>query len=148
MCTFWVVELVVADVNPFNPGSGHSHRQNCVSTAHFSAVILAPCSSEHDERRLIWLLFYGDWPLCVVQKWKGWICMKITSITIVPTLNRCNGNVEAWIEPHATDQWAFSPCKTKRTEHARSQTENERFGWWPMCAERGWNTQRKKNHRK
>ena len=54
---------------------------------------------------------YGDWPLCVVKKWKGWICMKITSFTIVPTLNRCNGNVEVWIEPHATDQWAFSPCK-------------------------------------
>ena len=43
-----------------------------------------------------------------------------------------NGNVEAWIEPHATEQWAFSPCKAKRAEHARPRTENERFGRWPV----------------
>jgi hypothetical protein len=30
-----------------NPGSGHSHRNNCVSIARFSAVLHSPCSSEH-----------------------------------------------------------------------------------------------------
>ena len=75
---------------------------------------------------------YGDWPLCVVKKWKGQICMKITSFTIGPIWSPGNGNVEAWIEPHATEQWAFSPCKAKRAEHARPHTENERFGRWPV----------------
>ena len=90
---------------------------------------------------------YGDWPLCVVKKWKGQICMKITSFTIGPICSPSNRSVEAWTELHATDQWAFSLCKTKRAEHARSQTENERFGWWPVCAKRGWNTRRKNSWR-
>ena len=46
-------------LNHFNPASGHSHRKNCVSTARFSAVILGPCSSEHDERRLTLALVYS-----------------------------------------------------------------------------------------
>ena len=75
---------------------------------------------------------YGDWPLCVVKKWKGQICMKITSFTIGPIWSPGNGNVEAWIEPHATEQWAFSPCKAKRAEHARPHTKNEWFGRWPV----------------
>ena len=75
---------------------------------------------------------YGDWPLCVVKKWKGQICVKITSFTIGPIWSPGNRNVEAWIEPHATKQWAFSPCKAKRAEHARPHTENERFGRWPV----------------
>ena len=75
---------------------------------------------------------YGDWLLCVVKKWKGQICMKITSFTIGPIWSPGNGNVEAWIEPHATEQWAFSPCKAKRAEHAWPHTENERFGRWPV----------------
>ena len=33
-------------------------------------------------------------------------------------------NVEAWIELHATEQWAFSPCKAKRALPARPHTEN------------------------
>ena len=45
--------------------------------------------------------------------------MKITSFTIGPIWSPGNGNVEACIEPHAT-------------EHARPHTENERFGRWPV----------------
>ena len=41
-------------------------------------------------------------------------------------------NVEAWIELHAIEQWAFSLCKAKPALHARPLTENERFGRWPV----------------
>ena len=54
--------------NSSNPGSSHSHRKNCVSIAHFSAVMLGPCSCEHDERRLTLALVYMVIDLCVLSR--------------------------------------------------------------------------------
>ena len=54
--------------NPSNLGSGYSHRNNCVSTAGFSAIILGQCSSEHGERKLTLALVYIVIDLCVLSR--------------------------------------------------------------------------------
>ena len=55
-------------LNPSQPGSVYRHRKNCVFTAGFSAVILGPCLSEHDERKLILALVYMVIDLCVLSR--------------------------------------------------------------------------------
>ena len=56
------------NINSSNPGSGYSHSKNCVSTAGFSAIILGPCSSEHNKRRLTLALVYMVIDLCVLSR--------------------------------------------------------------------------------
>ena len=53
-------------LNPLPPGSVYSQRKNCVFAAGFSAIILGPCSSEHDERRLTLALVFMVIDLCVL----------------------------------------------------------------------------------
>ena len=92
-CKF--VENLVFFVNPFALGTSRCRRENCVFTARFSAIILGLRLSAHDERRLTLALVYMVIGLCVVKKWKGQICMKITSFTMGPIWSPGNGNAEA-----------------------------------------------------
>ena len=113
-------------INPLPPGSRYRHRKNSVWCFHrrlFSYYTRPMLEWTRWKKAYPGSCIYGDWPLCVVKKWKGRICMKITSFTIGPIWSPGNGNVEAW---------AFSPCKAKRTEHAAPLTENEPFSWWPV----------------
>jgi hypothetical protein len=81
---------------------------------------------------LPWLLYIWWLTFVCCQEMKRSNLHENHQLSNWPHLEPQNRNAEAWIEPHATEQWAFSPCKAKPAEQARPHMENEGFGRWPV----------------
>ena len=107
--------------------------KNCVfSPPAFQLLYSANARVNTMKEGLPWLLYIWWLTFVCCQEMKRPNLHENHQLHNGPIWSPGHRNVEAWIEPHATEQWAFSPCKAKRAEHARPHTENERFARWPV----------------